>query len=923
MKKILSLVLVLSMVLGSIGFAFAAPADVEGTDYEDAVTRLAALEILSGFPDGTFRPGETVTRAQFAKIMVTALGVGEAAKYAAGQTQFTDVAGGHWAAGYINVASDMKIINGYGDGNFGPEDQVTYAQAVTMIVRSLGYEPKATAMGGYPGGYLAIAAEKEITEDINVVNTLAAIRGDVAVMVDASLTVPMMVQKTWGQYPEYEEDEDKTLMTTKLGVDEIEGVVTDVPNTDSSLEKDEIKVGSDTYTLKTDVKLDSLLGLEVTVWADGEDVFFVDVETDSDDILFDTVKTADKDDVTLYVEDETYDWAKNAKAYVNFEEVNVDKVPADAYGYVVLNNDEEVEFINVFKFDEVAVGVVYEVDGDVYKYVDSTDASTDEIELSDYKDGVFIYNEKMELVDAEDIDVDSAIFAWETSDELYMIVKNEVVKGELERIKDNEIRVAGTSYDSAYNGAAYSDDKFDNFGAYNDVADLDNLGDEKVNVVLDLNGETLLVYGDAKTTSSTMYGVVTYGDTTSKSKATVFNKDGEEIDYKFETRADGTDLDGLGYFEIKDTNNGNKDLSFAIMEFKLNSDGEIADGEATIDTITYASDAVPAGTGNLTKSADKNYVDVSGTKYYISKDTVFMTVVNNDGELDPEVVKYEDIYKSAIASNEVHVYGTSSKDADMIVFLDPTFVGADDDYYYGVVKDNPWKDGSDYVVEIDVFGEGEKEYTVKTESDFTEGKVVKFHFNSDNEIVRDALGTEDADGTFDYDDGYLTSTDDGTVKISSKAVVYELDSDGEIDEKVSVSKVDDSNFKTLVYILDEDGIVVAATVEEEGTTQSTSAKATITADAILDAPTDAVNVKLTLGTGEAVGEYKLMVYKSTGFVSSAAITTDVDTDANGEDFEANSDLSLADNTEYTIKVVKMADGTVLTEKVVTTLDVTP
>ena len=815
MKKILSLVLVLSMVLGSIGFAFAAPADVEGTDYEEAVTRLTALEILAGYPDGTFKPGNTITRAEFAKIMVTALGVGEAAKYAGGQTVFTDVAANHWAAGYINVASDMKIINGYGDGNFGPEDKVTYAQSVTMIVRALGYEPKAQAMGGYPGGYLAVGAEKEITEDVNVVNTLAATRGDVAVMVDASLTVPMMVQKTWGQYPEYEEDEDKTLMTTKLGVDEVEAVVTEVPNTDSSLDADEIKLGNDTYTLKTDVNVDALLGLEVTAWADGDDVFFVEVETDSDDIIFDTVKAVDKDDVTLYVEDDTFEWASDAKAYVNFEEVDVDEVDVDAYGYAVLNDNDEVAYINTFDFNEVAVGVVYEVEEDLYKYVDSTDASTDEIELSDYEDGVFIYNDKMELVDADEIDVNSAIFAWETSDELYLIVKNEVAQGELERIKDKEIRVDGTNYDSAVNGASYSDDKFDEFALYNEVADLDNLAGEKVNVVLDLKGETLLVYGDAETTSGTMYGVVTYGETTSKSEATVFTQEGEEVDYTFETRADGADLDGLGYFELLDSDNGNTELSFAIMEFKLNSDGEIADGESTIDTITYTGDTVPAGSGDLTKGADKDYVEVDGTKYYISEDTVFMTVVNSDGELAPDVVDYEDIYKSSIAANEVHVYGTANRDADMIVFLDPTFVGADDDYYYGVVTDGPWKAGDDYVATIDVFDESEEEYVVKTSGDFTEGEVVKFHFNSDDEIVRDAVGTEDADGTFDYDDGYLTSTDDGTVKISSDAVVYELDSEGEVDGTVSISKVDDSRFETFVYILDEADIVVAGTVVEK------------------------------------------------------------------------------------------------------------
>ena len=814
MRKILSMVLVLSLVLGSFGFAFAAPADVEGTDYEDAVTRLSALEILSGFPDGTFRPDETVTRAQFAKIMVTALGVGEAAKYAAGETKFADVAADHWAAGYINVASDMGIINGYGNGTFGPEDQVTYAQAVTMIVRGLGYEPKAQAMGGYPGGYLAVAAEKEITEDVNVVNTLAATRGDVALMVDASLDVPMMVQTTWGQYPEYEEDEDKTLLTDKLGVDELEVQVTAVPNSDSNLDEDEIKLDGDTYTLIGEFDVDKLLGLEVTAWADGDDVFFIDVDTDSDDIYFDTVTAADEDEVTIYLEDDTFEWADNAKIFVNFEETDGEDVPVDAYGYFVIE-DDEVLVANLFNFNELDAGVVFEIEDGIYNYVDNA-GNDDELDLEDYEDGVFIYNDKFQLVDEDEIDVNSAIFAWETSDELYLVVKNETAEGNLDRVKDTEVRIDGTDYDAAYNGASYSDDGFDNFGVYDAIAKLDNLGDEDVVAVLDLNGEVLFIYGDAEATSSTMYGVVTYAEVKSDAEATIFNKDGEEVDYVFEERTDATNIDydssSMNYFG----DSVNSNLQFAAMKFKLNADGKIDEdylaGDGSIDIIDYSASSF----ATLTKSVDKNYVMVGSSKYYIDEDTIFMTALDSDGKLDPAVLNYDDIYEVAIDSNnEVFVYGTAGKDADMIIFLNKDFVGADDDYFYGVVQNDPWKDGSDYVVEIDVQGEGVEEYVVANEAHFSEGLVVKFHFNSDDEIVRDAVGGADSDGVFTNDGDYLTGTDDGTVKVASDAVVYSLDSDGDIDEKVKTSKID--TYDGLTYILDEDGILVAAVVTETST----------------------------------------------------------------------------------------------------------
>ena len=241
-KKLLALALALIFVLGTVATGFAATfPDVADTDFEDEVNRLVALGIVDGYPDGTYKPEGLVTRAEFAKIVVTATGVGAAAEYAKGATKFTDVAADHWAAGYINVATDLGIIQGYGDGRFGPEDQVTYAQAITMIVRALGYEPAAQAKGGYPGGYLAIAAEKEITDGVTVLANVAANRGDIAIMVDNSLEVDMMVQDSYGDKPTWKEKEGETLLK-KLGVDEIEGKVLEIARVNDKLEDNEIVV---------------------------------------------------------------------------------------------------------------------------------------------------------------------------------------------------------------------------------------------------------------------------------------------------------------------------------------------------------------------------------------------------------------------------------------------------------------------------------------------------------------------------------------------------------------------------------------------------------------------------------------------------------------------------------------------------------
>jgi hypothetical protein len=155
MKKSLALVLALVMVLSSFSFVSAAPdfADVKGTIYEEAVTRLEMLEVLKGYPDGTFKPEGSITRAEFAAVAVRVKGLAAVAEAAKGlPSGFSDVPAGHWAAGYVGVAGSTGIVNGIGGGLFAPNAPVKYEEAVTMLVRALGYEQDAQTKGGYPYG---------------------------------------------------------------------------------------------------------------------------------------------------------------------------------------------------------------------------------------------------------------------------------------------------------------------------------------------------------------------------------------------------------------------------------------------------------------------------------------------------------------------------------------------------------------------------------------------------------------------------------------------------------------------------------------------------------------------------------------------------------------------------------------------------
>lgn len=192
MKRILSLVLALSMILSMFSVAFAGSLkDVTGTNYEAAVEALMELGVVDGYPDGTFLPNNIVTRAELAKLLVTAYGLSQAAEVASKATPFSDVAG-NWAAGYINVSADYKFVNGYPDGTFMPDETVTYAEAITMCLRVLGYANEIDAKGTWPTNYISKAQDLKLMKDVEYKSyNDGATRGNIANLIWKMLRTPM------------------------------------------------------------------------------------------------------------------------------------------------------------------------------------------------------------------------------------------------------------------------------------------------------------------------------------------------------------------------------------------------------------------------------------------------------------------------------------------------------------------------------------------------------------------------------------------------------------------------------------------------------------------------------------------------------------------------------------------------------------
>ena len=200
MKKVLSIVLSIAMVVclaPTMAFAAttnaaqsnAAYSDIEGKACEGAVNVLSALKVVDGFTDGTYKPEQTVTRAQMAKLIVTALGV---ADYATAKTsKYTDMGAATWAIPYVEYASNLNIVNGVGNSKFNPNGLVTYEQAATMIVRALGYTDQCKEMNGtWPAIYVQKGMALGIFEDVVNGGANGANRGDIAIMLFNAIDLP-------------------------------------------------------------------------------------------------------------------------------------------------------------------------------------------------------------------------------------------------------------------------------------------------------------------------------------------------------------------------------------------------------------------------------------------------------------------------------------------------------------------------------------------------------------------------------------------------------------------------------------------------------------------------------------------------------------------------------------------------------------
>ena len=252
------------------GAAFTDSADIKATE---AVNMLSALGVINGYTDGSFKPNDTVTRAEMAKmIYVLRTGSDKATAYENATTKFTDIKG-HWAAPYIKYCEAMGIIAGKSATKFDPDATVTGEETAKMLLVTIGYDAAKAGLVGtaWAQKSTALATENGLLEDVDASLGLALPRQWAAQMIYNAVDADTVSYNADGQVVKTEKTENSTVpyvsSTTKKydAVKDNKVIATFDSYTDAKAAIDAAKSGDELY--------------QATIKARSEDVYTYVQET--------------------------------------------------------------------------------------------------------------------------------------------------------------------------------------------------------------------------------------------------------------------------------------------------------------------------------------------------------------------------------------------------------------------------------------------------------------------------------------------------------------------------------------------------------------------------------------------------------------------------------------------------------------------
>ena len=867
MKKLLVLLLSVVLVLGlsTSAFALTSYTDADGlsTVQEDAIYRLSALGVFGGYSDGTFLPDGTITRAEFAKVACEIAGLGDVSDVLKSTpSSFSDVAAGLWYTGYINVASSQGFINGYSDGTFKPNNTITMAEVITILMRIAGYNDNLA--GPWPFDYIAEAGKQDVTDDVTFVSNTPATRADVAVMANNALDLVLV---NWdSDTSDFEEDDDDTTVLEDSFAASIfdDAIFDNDPELDdavdgwefSDLDDNEIEMTFNAYD-----DADDEYDTDDLTYVMNEDCYFAGGHslTDIGGMQADII--VNDDDEVIYVKIiSTVAYSDDVTGSISDDNLEVDDDSQD-----VVNDDYEVPWYNTADFDESESGyakVFYNDDGDVYAVTDlyATMDDDDDISGSDLVFGSAVYiadsysDDELETLDDDSVDLeDYDVAAYKdgefidptsieqkdvvtvipaSGDADYLLLVSDLAEGTLTEGSDTDGDDIGyieldddTWYNFGYNDVygvndltAYYNLDGGTDGDYEELGDCDDIDDafdESVGIAafrthFDV-AYLITVGGDGS--SDDVYGIVTdfdYSSITDKlSSITILDQSGDEVSYDIDNDDDILTYDA-GY------SSSDVELGYYI-ECSVDDDGEIDD----VGGIWDMDDLVSTDTYTLDVSGYK--IKIDGTWYKFNEDTLFFEL-ETKGTFDDSSDYYESgNFEDAALDSVDDVYDSDEIDVTCVIIASPEsgstlerviFVNSDmsgGETFLSFVAKTYTNSTDSYVKFVDGTVAERKDSL-----DYEKNVLYSYEINDDEAIITEVYDLSDSTATTldgppaDDDDLYWIDSDGDysqTGLTVADALVEVLDIDGDI---LELGDSSDSYFfeitdSTIFYLVGDDG----------------------------------------------------------------------------------------------------------------------
>lgn len=458
LKRILSIIISFIMIITAFSINAIAEEKDELTVAQKSASQKITLLSNIGIYDFEYEWDEVMYRIDFAQAMSRLINCpvnGYTAK-----DLYDDVSPDDKGYGEVSVMYDMDIMNGKGNRIFAPDDYITVPEAITAMVRLLGYTAKAQAKGGYPGGYTLTATDLGLLKNVSYEGCDEGITaGALAEIIYNALEVEMV--------DSYILDNSgikvtglgrRTILESYLGLKKGEGLVSayDVISIltplQDKLEYDEVKIDEETYRFECE-EMASFLGYKAEYFyrekTGGEaysTVVFAEKKTNASDVtVYDKdIDTADSQNIKTKKNSggKTYKIASDAtiiKNGVSVSKMKEEYIPKNGYIKMISNNGSTYDVVLIFDFQSFVtasssngkISFKYGLDLDGEKLIDLE--NTDKL-VTVILDG--------EIVDPEDIKKEDVVsIAYDKNFGYYIVISRKNASGTITSTYTNPFRI--------------------------------------------------------------------------------------------------------------------------------------------------------------------------------------------------------------------------------------------------------------------------------------------------------------------------------------------------------------------------------------------------------------------------------------------------------------------------------------------------